>query len=97
MKKKTILSKRLSPNLQNLPFTEYYQSLPDMRNVPKGTLTPRLILLHAIEEVTGKSFMTIRRWVNGKVLPTQLEQDAIAELLACSKDVLFPTVEEMTV
>jgi hypothetical protein len=90
MKKKSILSNRVAPNLKKLPLTEYYSSIPDIRHVPEGTLTPKLVLLYAIADVTGKSHETIRRWVSGKAAPTPLEKDAVAHLLQSDVEILFP-------
>ncbi|MBR8726014.1 hypothetical protein [Bacteroides pyogenes] len=90
MRKKTAISKNIQPNVENLPFTEYYQSIPDVRKVPRGTITVRQQLIYAISDLTGKSIYTIRRWVTGKIVPLPLEQEVIADLLKSDVETLFP-------
>lgn len=88
--KKQSANQKFRPNLQNLPLVEYYNSLEEVRRVPKGTLTERLAFLQAVSKTVGKPVSTLRRWVSGSVQPTHLERSAIAKLLKCDVECLFP-------
>jgi len=88
--KKQSVNLRIDPNVGNLPLTEYYNQLPDVRNVKKGTLTPRLRLLYAISGIAGKPIGSIRRWCYGTAKPNYLEKQAIARLLKSDVETLFP-------
>jgi len=93
MKKQSAI-KKIRPNLENLPLTEYYSTLPDVRKVPKGTFTHKSILLHAISQAVGKPATSIRRWVAGTVQPAPTEKAQIAKILKCSVECLFPVSHE---
>jgi hypothetical protein len=88
--KKQSVNLKIEPNLKNLPLTEYYNQLPDVRNVKKGTLTPRLKLLTSISGIAGKPVGSIRRWCYGTAKPNLLEKQAIARLLKSDVESLFP-------
>jgi hypothetical protein len=92
--KKQSAQKKIRPNLQKLPLTEYYNSLPDVRKVPKGTPTDRMVLLHAISKAVGKPATSIRRWVAGTVQPAPTEKSEIAKLLKSTVETLFPVYHE---
>lgn len=88
--KKQSVNLKIEPNVKNIPLTEYYNQLPDFRNVKKGTLTPRLRVLTAISDIVGKPVGSIRRWCYGTAKPNLLEKQAIARLLKSDVETLFP-------
>lgn len=81
---------KLIPNIEKLPFVEYYNSLEKRISSKRKTSYPRRDLLNVVTYRTGKAVDTTRRWVSGAIIPTPLEQKAIAKLLKSEVNILFP-------
>lgn len=81
---------KVKPNSENLPFTGYYKRLKEQQKAPESVTTPLEDFLFAAAEHTGKHYNSIRRWAYGTAKPNKLERRAMAELLQCDADVLFP-------
>lgn len=86
MNKKTESNKQIAPNLQKLPFTGYYKTLPN----PRTESNPRTLLLSIIASVTGKSIHSVRKWALGTATPSPMEKSAIATILKSDVETLFP-------
>ncbi|WP_372934884.1 hypothetical protein [Mariniphaga sediminis] len=84
---------KVKPNSQNLPFKEYYEALKaETKEDENSPTTPLDDFLIIAAGETGKHPGTIRRWAYGTVKPKKLEKKAMAELLACDVELLFPTL-----
>lgn len=83
-------TQKIVPNSEKLPLPEYYNSLPDVRNLPVGALSPKNYFLDIVSKVTERPVSTLRRWVAGTSNPAPLEKQAIANLINSSVETLFP-------
>ncbi len=90
MKKQSVNS-NVEPNVDNLPFTEYYDRLKTKKKLNENTpLTPLDEFLLIAAKAVGKHPGSIRRWYYGTYKPNFLEKKAMGELLQCSPEILFP-------
>jgi len=82
---------KIRPNVENLPFVEYYNALKDEpKTNPNNPLTPLDEFLFVAAQKTGKHPGSIRRWAYGTAKPNLLEKQAVARLLKCDVEPLFP-------
>jgi len=80
----------VKPNFEKIPFKEYYNRLKEETRVTESPTTPLDDFLLIAAKETGKHPGSIRRWAYGTAKPNKLEKKAMAELLQCDADVLFP-------
>lgn len=86
---------KVRPNIENLPFKGYYESLKDEERTDKeNPFTPLYEFLIEAARYTGKHPESIRRWAYGTAKPNKLERKAMAELLQCDADLLFPELSQ---
>ena len=89
--KKQSVNPKVKLNLENVPFTEYYNNLKqEPKTEENNPLTPLDEFLITAAEFTGKHPGSIRRWAYGTAKPNFLEKKAMGELLQCSPEILFP-------
>lgn len=89
--KKQSVNQKVRLNVENVPFTEYYNRLKDEPKTEENNpLTPLDEFLIIAAERTGKHPGSIRRWAYGTAKPNFLEKKAMGELLQCSPEILFP-------
>lgn len=85
------VNQKIRPNVENLPFSEYYNALKDEpKSSPNYPLTPLDEFLIVVGEKLGKHPGTIRRWAYGTAKANLLEKQALAKLLKCDVECLFP-------
>ena len=89
--KKQSVNQKVKLNVENVPFSEYYNRLKEEQKTEENNpLTPLDEFLIIAAECTGKHPGSIRRWAYGTAKPNFLERKAMSELLQCSPEILFP-------
>lgn len=87
MKKKSDASKSITPNLANLPLTEYWKQLPAAKRKVKSA--PKDDLINVVSEATCRHPETCRKWFLGVFTPPPLAQEKIAQILSCDVECLI--------
>ncbi|MCD7937488.1 MAG: hypothetical protein LUG98_11555 [Tannerellaceae bacterium] len=96
MNKNEQTNKHFTPNVDELPLTEYFANLPKAVRRPVIISAPKEELITEIALICGKTKMTARRWVYGYAEPCLAEKEKIAALLECNIDSLFPSRKKET-
>lgn len=74
--------------METKTFKELYE---EAKQKPKQKLpTPAMVFITDIMRITYSQEMTVRNWLNGRVIPDRLTQETIAKFLNVSVDGLFP-------
>jgi len=73
-----------------MDLVTYYKSLDDEPVFPKKEIREK------IKEATGKTDVTIYRYLNGKIIPDKPTKEAIAKALNMEVDILWPEYVENT-
>lgn len=88
---KETTNKSFTPNLENLPLTEYFANLPKAKRKPLIISAPKEEVINAIAKATKRNPHTVRCWMLGYSQPNSFnDKSTIAEILQSDVKTLFP-------
>lgn len=73
-----------------MTLTERYQEAKKQGR----PLTPAVVFIREVADVTKKSEIAVRRWLSGDVVPDALTQEVLASHFNCQPEELFPATNK---